>query len=95
MNPTDSIAIDLSARERYLILRYGYPFEAIEAAIQQHAGSSRTERVEVDPGWLEQLLGDLAHVTLKCPDQELQEELNALCERLEAAELHWRMGSGS
>ena len=56
-NPT--IAIQLTPKERALILRYGYPFDQIKQALMDVSSSKRIETVLLDAFEVNQLIGDL------------------------------------
>jgi hypothetical protein len=85
------IDIQLTPRERSLILRYGYPFERIEQALKAVAKSRAIEIVPVDRFELERLIGDLCRSINDMQGGALQDQLLDLCDRLEAAE---RYGDG-
>jgi hypothetical protein len=87
----DGITIRLTPAERSLLLRYGYPFEQSEAALKACAGSQGIEHVPIDRFNLEQLIGNLCYSINRMKPGKLQDELLALCDRLEAAE---RYGDG-
>ena len=56
-NPT--FAIELTPRERALILRYGYPFDQIKGALLAVSSSKQIETVLLDEDEVERLIGDL------------------------------------
>ena len=56
-NPT--IAIELTPKERALILRYGYPFDQIKAALLAMSSSKQIETVLLDEYEVDRLIGDL------------------------------------
>ena len=85
MDP-DVIEVQLSAEERSLLLRYGYPFEQIEQALTACESSRGIEVVLMDPFELERLIGDLCISINDMHGGALQGKLLDLCERLEAAE---------
>ncbi|MGH7151440.1 MAG: hypothetical protein ACREIU_12120 [Planctomycetota bacterium] len=84
------VTVELSARDRALILRDGYPFLNLKKALTALAGDESVRRVVIDPFELEQLIGDLSHSTNRCADHRLRLELTDLCERLEDDERRWR-----
>ena len=53
------IELQLTAEERSLLQRYGYPFEQIEHALQACESSRDIEIVPMDRFELERLIGDL------------------------------------
>lgn len=85
------IAIQLTATERALLLRYGYPFEGIEQALKACESSRAIEIVPMDAFELERLIGDLCISINDMQPGSLQNALLDLCDRLEAAE---RYGDG-
>ena len=87
----DVIEVELSPEERSLILRYGYPFDRIEQALEACQESRIIEIVPLDTFELERLIGDLSKSINDMAGGALQNALLDLCERLEAAE---RYGSG-
>ena len=87
----DAIRMHLTAAERGLLLRYGYPFSQSEAALKACAGSRDLEYVPIDRFDLEQLIGNLCYSINKTKPGRLQNDLLELCNRLEAAE---RYGEG-
>ena len=82
----DVIEIQLAAEERSLLLRYGYPFEGIEHALKAHESSRDIAIIPMDSYELERLIGDLCISINDMDGCALQDELLALCDRLEAAE---------
>ncbi len=85
------IDVQLTAEERSLLLRYGYPFERIEQALKACQSSRAIEIVPLDTFELERLIGDLCISINDMPRSALQNALLDLCERLEVAE---RYGDG-
>ena len=82
----DVIEIQLTPQERSLLLRYGYPFEGIEHALKARESSGDIEVISMDTFELERLIGDLCISINDMEGCALQNELLALCDRLEAAE---------
>ena len=83
MNDRDTVEVELTARERELILKYGYPFDRIKQVVQSYSDSREEEVLELDRFEVEQLLGDLAISINHDTEGELQEELYDLSEHLE------------
>ena len=79
-----SLTVVLSPRERDLIMKYAYPFEAILRQCTELQASSKDEPVVDDSYWWEQILGNLA-ITLNedVPPGSLADELHELYERVE------------
>ena len=82
----DVIEIQLTAKERSLLLRYGYPFDGIEHALKAHESSRDIEIIPMDTFELERLIGDLRISINDMNGGALQNRLLALCDRLEVAE---------
>lgn len=82
----DTIDIELTPTERSLLLRYGYPFEQIERALKACSASKSIETVHMKRFELERLIGDLCISINDLKGGKLQNQLLALCERLEFAE---------
>jgi DNA-binding transcriptional MerR regulator len=87
----DTIDIELAPTERSLLLRYGYPFAQIEQALKACSASKAIETIPMDRFELERLIGDLSRSINELNGGRLQDQLLALCDRLEAAE---RCGDG-
>jgi hypothetical protein len=85
------IEIELTPEERKLLLRYGYPFEPIAEALRNCAKSRRLETIPMSPFYLNKLIGDLCRSINDMADGTVQDKLNDLYHRLEAAE---RQGDG-
>ncbi len=85
------IDMELTAEERALILRYGYPFARILAALEACAASTMIETVPIDVFELERLIGDLCRSINRMQRSAVQNKLLDLCDRLEAAQ---RYGDG-
>ena len=82
----ETIDIPLTAEERSLLLRYGYPFERIEKALKACESSNDIEIVPMDSFELERLIGDVSISINQVDGGATQGRLLDLCERLEAAE---------
>jgi hypothetical protein len=87
----DVIAMELTAEERTLLLRYGYPFARIQAALEACQASTGIETVPLDVFELNQLIGDLCRSINDMKRNAVQNKLLDLCDRLEAAQ---RYGDG-
>ena len=85
------IDIELTAEERALILRYGYPFDRIERSLKACRNRKGIETVPIDTFELERLIGDLCISINDMNGGAVQQKLMDLCDRLEAAE---RYGEG-
>jgi len=82
-NTPNQVALTLSRYDRELILRHGFPFPSIKAAIMAVPDSTDVAVVACDPSYVELLLGDLARSINDCTDDDLQEQLNELFECIE------------
>jgi hypothetical protein len=87
----DVIRMHLTAAERGLLHRYGYPFSQSEAALRACAASHDIECVPIARFDLEQLISNLCYSINQTKPGRLQNDLLELCNRLEAAE---RYGDG-
>ncbi len=81
-----TVGVELSARDRLLILEYGYPFDRIKAAIEACGDSQEYELVDLDRFELERLIGDLSYSVNKRTHGRIHAELFDLCEPLESCE---------
>lgn len=78
----EPITIELSTRERDLIVNHGYPFEEIERQIRL-AGNRRRASISDDPYWWEQVIGNLC-ISIRDPERaEIADQLDDLAERIE------------
>ena len=83
-NPT--IDIELTPKERALILRYGYPFDQIKQALLAVSSSKRVETVSLHAFEVDWLLGDLCQSIKRVEGgPAVQARLDALCDRIEYA----------
>jgi hypothetical protein len=84
-NPT--IAIELTPKERALILRYGYPFDQIKAALLAMSSSKQIETVLLDEYEVDRLIGDLCRsINHEEGGLAVQTQLNDLCNRIDYAQ---------
>ena len=88
---SETIDIQLTPKERSLLLRYGYPFEQIERALKARESSRKVEMIPMDRFELEHLIGDVCRSINQMKGGTTQNQLLDLCDRLEAAE---RYGDG-
>lgn len=77
------VSVELSKRDRALIRKYGYPFEPVVAALDAVENLPGFAVVEVEPFWLEQLVGNLSYSCNRARNRGLAEELSDICERIE------------
>lgn len=89
-NPT--IVIQLTPKERDLILRYGYPFDQIKQALMDASSSKQVETVLLDEYEVDLLIGDLCRsINHEEGGLAVQAQLDELCSRIEYAQ---RTGDG-
>jgi hypothetical protein len=82
----ETIDIELTPRERALILRYGYPFDRIKQALKAVASSKQIETVSLDAYEVDLLIGDLCRsINHEEGGRAVQAELDELCSRIEYA----------
>jgi hypothetical protein len=81
-----TIDIQLTPKERALLLRYGYPFEQIERALKACVSSREVEIVPMDRFELGRLIGDVCYSINHKTSGATQNQLMELCDRLEYAE---------
>jgi hypothetical protein len=82
----ETIDIQLTRKERTLLLRYGYPFARIEQALKSCESSRDIEIIPMDRFELELLIGDVSRSINHMKGGATQDQLLDLCDRLEAAE---------
>lgn len=81
------IDIEFTPRKRTLILRYGYPFDQIKAALLSVKSSKRIETVSQDEFEVDKLIGDLCRsINHEEGGPRIQLELDELCRRIEYAQ---------
>jgi hypothetical protein len=81
------IDIELTPRERKLILRYGYPFDQIKQALLAVSSSKRIECMSLDEHEVDRLIGDLCRsINHAEGGRRVQAELDELCARIEYAQ---------
>jgi hypothetical protein len=82
-----TIALELTPKERALILRYGYPFDQIKGALLAVSSSKRIETVLLDEDEVDRLIGDLCRsINHEEGGLAVQAQLNDLCNRIEYAQ---------
>lgn len=82
---SDLRTLELTTRERDLLLRYGYPFPDAEQALRQSEPVDGFHRVRIGTFWIERMLGDLARSEKEIRSRRLLEELDELYSVLESA----------
>lgn len=81
--PTEEIVVQISGREAYLILEYGYPFPEQAELLKPVSNQNGWHEVSIGQYWLEQIVGDLSKSVKELEDADLQQELDGLCCSLE------------
>ena len=77
--------LELTTRERDLLLEYGYPFPDEEKILSQSNAVQGMHRVKIDAYWMEMMIGDLVRSAKEIHKQSLLNELDELCTVLELA----------
>lgn len=84
----ETIDMELTPKERTLLMRYGYPFEGIEQALKACQSSRKIEVIPINRFELEHLIGDVCWSINHMKIGRTLDQLMELCDRLEAAERH-------
>jgi hypothetical protein len=87
-NDDDLKTVQLTQREVKLLLKYGYPFEEIEARLRACEDRKGTHTIKISQFDIEHLMGDLVYSAKKITNADVLEELDAVCSVLENAEHH-------
>ena len=77
------IRFSLSAKERELILKHGYPFDEFEAELKSAAGNADSVIFELEPFYFEHLIGEVVRSANHAKSARLEAELSDLFEYLE------------
>jgi hypothetical protein len=81
-----TIDIQLTPKERALILSHGYPFDQIKNALMAVASSKEVETVSLDVYEVDLLIGDLCRsINHEEGGLAVQSQLDELCDRIEYA----------
>ena len=78
-------ALELTAREVKLLLKYGYPFQEAQQALSSSRAVRGYHRVQIDAYWIEMMVADLVRSAKELRSRPLLDELDALCDVLENA----------
>src|SRR5215470_11336210 len=84
-NPAKRRTLEITPRERQLLLKYGYPFQEAEEALRNSRAVSGFHRVQIGAYWIDMMLADLSRSAREIRGRALLEEIDALCCVLEAA----------
>jgi len=77
--------VELTPRERRLLLKYGYPFPEQEQTLRESQAVRGYHRVRIDSYWIEMMLADIVRSARQIDNHALLEELDALCSALDCA----------
>jgi hypothetical protein len=77
--------LELTPRERDLLLEYGYPFPEQEQKLRDSKAVKGFHRVRIGAYWIELMLADLVRSAREIRSGALLDELDALCSALEFA----------
>lgn len=83
--PEKDITLELSSRERDLLLKYGYPFPDEAQRLKDSGPVDGVHRVEIGPYWIEMMIADIVRSGKQIRSRALLDELDALCDVLENA----------
>jgi hypothetical protein len=81
----DLRTIEITPRERDLLLEYGYPFSDEEQKLRGSRAVKGFHRVRIGSYWIELMVADLSRSMREIRNRALLEELDALCSALEFA----------
>ena len=77
--------LELTPRERQLLLKYGYPFPEAEEPLRNSRVVNGYHRVRIGAYWIELMVADLSRSAREIRSRSLLEEIDALCDALETA----------
>lgn len=83
---TDPCTLQLTPRELQLVLKYGYPFPSEAELLRSSKVKDGWHVVQVDAYWIGMWTADIVRSARAIRSQQLLEELDELCDVLEAAE---------
>ncbi len=79
----DLRTLEIAARERDLLLKYGYPFPAEEQKLRDSKAVKGFHRVRIGAYWIELMVADLIRSAREIRNGALRDELDELCSALE------------
>ncbi len=82
---SDLRTLEITPRERDLLIEYGYPFEDEEQKLRGSRAVKGFHRVRIGGYWIELMVADLSRSMREIRNRALLEELDALCSALEFA----------
>ena len=77
--------VELTPRERLLLLEYGYPFPEQEETLRASKAVKGYHRVRIDSYWIEMMLADIVRSAKEINNRRLLEELDGLFSALDCA----------
>jgi hypothetical protein len=81
----DLRTLEISPRERDLLLKYGYPFPAEEQKLRDSRAVKGFHQVRIGAYWIELMVADLIRSAREIRNGALLDELDELCSALEFA----------
>jgi hypothetical protein len=81
--PEKRVTLELSSRERDLLLKYGYPFPNEAQRLKDSRAIKGLHHVAIGPYWIEMMIADIVRSAKKIRSRALLDELDALCDVLE------------
>jgi hypothetical protein len=82
---SDLRTLEITPRERDLLLKYGYPFADEEKKLRDSRAVKGFHRVRIGAYWIELMVADLIRSAREIRSGALLDELDALCSALEFA----------
>ena len=82
---SDLRTLEITSRERDLLLEYGYPFADEEQKLRASRAVKGFHRVRIGAYWIELMVADLIRSAREIRSGALLDELDALCSALEFA----------
>lgn len=77
--------VELTARERTLLLRYGYPWPDVAERLRGSKAVKGFHHVPINEYWIEMMQADIVRSAKEIKSSALLEELDALCSALDCA----------
>jgi hypothetical protein len=79
---SDLRTLEITTRERDLLLKYGYPFPVEEQKLRDSKAVKGLHRVRMGAYWIELMVADLIRSAREIRNGALLDELDALCSAL-------------
>ncbi len=77
--------VEITGREAYLILEYGYPFGDEENQLQKISQVKGWHKFQADEFYIEHIIADLCRSMREVKGEQLIEEIDHLCNTLESS----------